>query len=67
MLEYPKVMDLETCCHLCGGPLVNGQCEAYHWHDQVHLAKRARIREKNTFRVSRITSVGELEDFLKNS
>ena len=51
MLPYPVVSDLENHCHLCGGRLVNGECEAYHWHDQVHLAKRDRINEKNKNRV----------------
>lgn len=31
----------ETDCFLCGGPFVNGVCEAYHWHDAIHLSNRA--------------------------
>lgn len=30
-------------CYLCGGPLVDGNCIAYHWHDKIHLRNRARL------------------------
>jgi hypothetical protein len=33
----------ETTCYLCGGPLVEGNCIAYHWHDGIHLRNRARM------------------------
>jgi len=43
MLAYSNVSDLENCRHLCGGPLVNGECEAYNWNDQTHLSNRASL------------------------
>ena len=33
----------EETCYLCGGPLVSGNCIAYHWHDGKHLRNRARM------------------------
>jgi len=30
-------------CYLCGGPLVDGNCIAYHWHDKTHLRNHARL------------------------
>jgi hypothetical protein len=54
----------ETQCYLCGGPLVDGECPAYNWHDRVHRENRARL--DRTITVKQITSLGELEDFLKS-
>jgi len=59
-------VDLKTHCHLCGGPLVDGECPAYNWHDRVHLENRARLDRERTITVRQITSVGELEDFLRS-
>jgi hypothetical protein len=49
MLKYPVVTDLEDGCYLCGGPLVSGNCIAYHWNDQVHLRNRARLNPDSPF------------------
>jgi AAA domain len=35
---------LETQCYLCGGPLVDGECPAYNWHDRVHLENREKMK-----------------------
>jgi len=31
-------------CYLCGGPLVEGNCIAYHWNDSIHLENREKIK-----------------------
>jgi hypothetical protein len=58
--------NLETQCHLCGGPLIDGRCEAYNWNDSVHLRNRRELLARNTVRVHHIETVSELEDFLKS-
>jgi AAA domain len=37
-------LDLETQCHLCSGPLVEGNCIAYHWNDSIHLENREKMK-----------------------
>lgn len=39
-----RYCDPETHCYLCGGPLVDGNCVAYHWNDSVHLENREAIK-----------------------
>lgn len=45
---------LETHCHLCDGPLVDGHCIAYHWDDSIHRDNRKRSKpERRHRRLSR--------------
>ena len=40
-MELEEMLDTE--CFLCGGPLVEGECLAYHWHDGIHRDNRKQI------------------------
>jgi hypothetical protein len=37
------VSEVSETCYLCEGPLIDGNCIAYHWHDGIHLRNRARL------------------------
>lgn len=36
-------LELDNNCYLCEGPLVEGACPAYNWHDAVHLKNREQL------------------------
>ena len=40
-MELEEMLDTE--CFLCGGPLIEGECLAYHWHDGIHRDNRKQI------------------------
>ncbi|MBS1850998.1 MAG: AAA family ATPase [Acidobacteria bacterium] len=37
--------DSDSLCSLCSGPLVDGECPAYHWNDRIHLKNRDQMRQ----------------------
>jgi hypothetical protein len=42
--------DLPTTCNLCDGPLIDGNCIAYHWNDVVHLQNRVHMDPDSDWR-----------------
>jgi hypothetical protein len=57
--------DLEFSCHLCQGPLVEGECLAYHWNDSIHLKNRRELLVRELGDIRRIMTRQEIPNWRK--